>query len=218
MFTNKSLAKVRRIMARSEGGIHKRIDENRELLELLQKQAPNVLVRNPWVEGWFRAQDNFLNDLASAVTVDDPKFKPRNGFPRSWPYIADVEQPNTAMVDIRAYAEAAHRHANTALWGRVLDAFQTAAADRGYGFTRAPQETTQIDTVDMRAIGKAVIKARLSFIAPRADTEFLADRAFLEDEDLAWVESIVKALNSQGVYVRREAMVVRFAEPEAVTS
>ncbi len=84
-FKNKTLAKVRRIIARSEGGIHKRIDENRELLELLQRQAPEVIQQNPWIEGWFRSQDNFLNDLASAVKVDDSMFKPQKDFPRSWP-------------------------------------------------------------------------------------------------------------------------------------
>lgn len=89
-FNNQALAIVRRILARSEGGIHKRIDENRELLELLQGQAPDVLRRNPWIEGWLRSQDKFLNDLATAVPVDEPLFKPRKNFPRSWPSRTEV--------------------------------------------------------------------------------------------------------------------------------
>lgn len=46
IFTNKALENVRRILARSEGGIHKRIDESREVPALLQEQAPSVLNRN----------------------------------------------------------------------------------------------------------------------------------------------------------------------------
>lgn len=84
-FRNKLLLEVQRIVGQSEGGVHKRIDENRELLELLQNQAPEVLVRNPWIEGWFRSHDNFLNDIATAVKVENPMLKPRKDFPRSWP-------------------------------------------------------------------------------------------------------------------------------------
>lgn len=84
-FKNKVLAEVQRIVSTTEGGVHKRIDENRELLELLQSQAPEVLQRNPWIEGWLRSHDNFFNDIAATVTVDDPMFKPRKNFPRSWP-------------------------------------------------------------------------------------------------------------------------------------
>jgi hypothetical protein len=85
LFRNKVLLEVQRIVGQSEGGVHKRIDENRELLELLQNQAPEMLVRNPWIEGWFRSQDNFLNDKAAAVNVENPILKPRKDFPRSWP-------------------------------------------------------------------------------------------------------------------------------------
>lgn len=85
IFANKVLENVRRVLTRSEGGIHKRIDENRELLALLQQQAPAVLTRNPSIEGWLRSQDTFLNDLASAVKVDDPMRRAQKDFPRPWP-------------------------------------------------------------------------------------------------------------------------------------
>lgn len=85
IFVNKTLEKVRCILGKSEGGIYKRIDENRELLELLQLQAPTLLGRNPWIVGWLKSQDTFLNELASVVKVEDLMFGERNDFPRPWP-------------------------------------------------------------------------------------------------------------------------------------
>ncbi|MEC4718321.1 hypothetical protein RY831_04115 [Noviherbaspirillum sp. CPCC 100848] len=85
LFAYRALAKVRRIIARSEGGIYKRIDENRELLEMLQREAPALLCQRPWIVGWIQSQDMFLSELASAAEVDDPMIKPQAGFPRSWP-------------------------------------------------------------------------------------------------------------------------------------
>lgn len=85
LFKNRTVVKVQRVLALSEGGIYKRIDENRELLELLQIQAPLVLHKYPWIEDWLRYQDNFLTDLSNAVQVDNPQLKARQGFPRSWP-------------------------------------------------------------------------------------------------------------------------------------
>lgn len=90
IFSNKTLEKVRSILGQSEGGIYKRIDENRELVELLQKQAPTLLALNPWIVGWLKSQDTFLNDLASAVNLDDLAFGERSDFPRPWPVKSEM--------------------------------------------------------------------------------------------------------------------------------
>lgn len=90
MFENKILGNVKKILGRHEGGIYKRIDENRELLELLQAEAPDLLSAKPWILGWLESQDGFLCDLVDALPPDDPQFARRNGelgraFPRTWP-------------------------------------------------------------------------------------------------------------------------------------
>ena len=89
MFESKILGKVKNILSRHYGGIYKRIDENRELLELLQTEAPDLLAAKPWILGWLESQDGFLCDLADALPPDDPQFARRNGesgraFPRPW--------------------------------------------------------------------------------------------------------------------------------------
>lgn len=71
------------IIERHYGGIYKRIDENRELLELLQEQAPDLLQNAPWVEGWLDTQDRFLIELAEATKPDDSRLS--SHFPRPWP-------------------------------------------------------------------------------------------------------------------------------------
>lgn len=69
-----------------EGGVYKRIDEGRELLTLLQEKCPNMIETHPWIEGWFKSQDNFLNALAAAGP-DEHLFQKKDqpSFPRPWP-------------------------------------------------------------------------------------------------------------------------------------
>jgi hypothetical protein len=87
MFTSPSKKKLDALMAviqGSNGGVFKRIDENRELLELLFDRAPQVLEQHPWVIGWLASQDVFLVSLAETAKVET--LTPlRRAFPRPWP-------------------------------------------------------------------------------------------------------------------------------------
>ena len=86
----RALTAVRHVATRVGRGVHKRIDENRELLELLQARCPAFLVAHPWVEGWLASHDDFFTELARAVPVENPHAK-RNRevlgyqYPRPWP-------------------------------------------------------------------------------------------------------------------------------------
>lgn len=91
-FTGKKiLQKVQWILGRHSGGVFKRIDENRELLELLREKAPALLGSHPWVEGWLKSQDEFLSELATQVPLTELQFSPTppgqpgHAFPRPWP-------------------------------------------------------------------------------------------------------------------------------------
>lgn len=44
----------------AEGRVWKRLDEHRELAELISKKAPDLLNEQPWVASWFCSQDEFL--------------------------------------------------------------------------------------------------------------------------------------------------------------
>ena len=80
---------VGKVLASSEGGIFKRIDENRELLEQLQQRAPDLLYDAPWIEGWISSQDAFLVDLAECLDGIEPlpaiRMPMADRFPRAWP-------------------------------------------------------------------------------------------------------------------------------------
>ena len=53
------------IIARGNtGGLAKRIDENRELYQLLQKEAPQFLQKHFYVKGWIAGNDNFFTELS----------------------------------------------------------------------------------------------------------------------------------------------------------
>ena len=100
MFGNKTLGLLKKILGQHHGGIYKRIDENRELLELLQREAPELLAKQPWVVSWLESQDGFLRDLESAVPLTDVQFPKQantsgRSFPRPWP---TVQNENAAVV------------------------------------------------------------------------------------------------------------------------
>lgn len=63
MFCTKSgLQRIDGVLKFSGGGVFKRIDENRELLELIQRESPEFLQKNNWVNLWIEAQDEFLTE------------------------------------------------------------------------------------------------------------------------------------------------------------
>ncbi len=76
---------VRNVIESSYRGIYKRIDENRELLELLQQQAPAFLEKHFWIEGWLQGQDGFLTDLLRVVPIVNPHSHREPAYPRPWP-------------------------------------------------------------------------------------------------------------------------------------
>lgn len=81
---------IKAILGFTGGGVHKRIDENRELLELLQSEAPAFLASNRWVEGWLLSNDEFFVALESKVPLTEGMYlmaaqtRPHR-FPRPWP-------------------------------------------------------------------------------------------------------------------------------------
>lgn len=61
------------VVKKSEGGILKRIDENRELLDLLNVAAPGFIDNHPWVIEWFKSQDDFLLKIANELKIKIPE-------------------------------------------------------------------------------------------------------------------------------------------------
>lgn len=81
---------LRRILGWTGGGVHKRIDENRELLELLQREAPEFMRQHSEVVGWLKANDDFFTELEQSASIEEGRFldlalQPDSGFPRAWP-------------------------------------------------------------------------------------------------------------------------------------
>lgn len=80
------------------GGIHKRIDENRELLELLDREAPVLLHAHPYIIHWIRSNDDFLSAIEEIVTAEDAPFKKRAAshylgiYPRKWPDVSSQQK------------------------------------------------------------------------------------------------------------------------------
>jgi hypothetical protein len=75
---SRKLDRVRNICSLHGGGIYKLIDENRELYQLLQDPCPDFLRESPWVDGWLKAQDDFLQDIESVFRgeMSQPRFGP----------------------------------------------------------------------------------------------------------------------------------------------
>lgn len=85
----KRLKAIDTVMQGVGRGVFKRIDENRELLELLQSECPELLERCFWIAGWLADQDRFLAELVEASQLVN-SHRDRNlsavlSFPRPWP-------------------------------------------------------------------------------------------------------------------------------------
>lgn len=70
-------------------GVFKRIDENRELLDLLQHESPELLKRCFWISDWLEDQDRFLVERAEAAKTVNPHGAHKNSavqaLPQPWP-------------------------------------------------------------------------------------------------------------------------------------
>lgn len=77
--------RISALFEKAEGGIFKRIDENRELAIMLYKHAPDFLRDNPQAVRILQSQDCFMSELAKQPIYKAERclFKPRKGLPRS---------------------------------------------------------------------------------------------------------------------------------------
>ncbi len=85
--TKRQLTSIQEVIKNHSNGIYKRIDENRELMELIMHDHhPDFLERNWWVAAWLETQDRFLDALreASGLSVNKP-FGPLAEYPRPRP-------------------------------------------------------------------------------------------------------------------------------------
>lgn len=103
------LTKLKQILGFEGGGVQKRIDENRELLELLSNKAPGFMVSRPAVVGWLKSNDEFFCALAGQLPVERERFsaiplnQPGGPFPRPWPngsHAPDVAVDHGESVEI----------------------------------------------------------------------------------------------------------------------
>lgn len=74
-----------------QGRIIKRIDENRELLEVLVFDAPEFLDKHWFLQSWIKAQDDFLISLLSA-SKSFIKYRNVHKEPRPWPILTREER------------------------------------------------------------------------------------------------------------------------------
>jgi hypothetical protein len=75
------------------GGLVKRIDENRELLELLHERVPEFVTSHPWLVGWIRANDHFFTQLEGILETHQAMRMPKD-YPRPWPGFDMIQQTN----------------------------------------------------------------------------------------------------------------------------
>ena len=87
MFGNAAKKKLKEIYSTHDvtsGGIYKRSDENRELLEFLYEKSPEMLQEYPYVIGWIQSADEYL--LAILHSMGEPLQRRHHPqYPRPFP-------------------------------------------------------------------------------------------------------------------------------------
>ena len=53
------------------GGVEKRITQNRKLLDLLQRESPEVIRSHPEVIEWLQSNEQFLAELEATVALEE---------------------------------------------------------------------------------------------------------------------------------------------------
>ncbi|MBN6742293.1 hypothetical protein JKG47_17575 [Acidithiobacillus sp. MC6.1] len=77
----KTLESIDGILSKSGGGIY----ENRELLELLRKEAPDLLHKHPHIERILKEHDAVFSSLAHIAPPSDPMCRPQQEGTLSFP-------------------------------------------------------------------------------------------------------------------------------------
>ncbi|EGQ62314.1 hypothetical protein GGI1_12178 [Acidithiobacillus sp. GGI-221] len=93
--TKRQLTSIQEVIKNHSNGIYKRIDENRELMELLAlDHGPDFLERNSWVASWLESQDAFLDALREAAGMPAKKLGGSlEGYPRPRPSYEPCHEP-----------------------------------------------------------------------------------------------------------------------------
>ncbi|MGE4843421.1 hypothetical protein [Yersinia enterocolitica] len=87
------LQNLKKTILLREGGIIKRIDENRELLALLYNDVPELLKEKPWVLGWLKSQDVFLSELSELAGIEKSRSY-QSDYPRAFPTLPPIKTPD----------------------------------------------------------------------------------------------------------------------------
>lgn len=84
---NRKLNSLIEVIKNSEGGIEKRLDENRELLETIIRASPSLLESNHWIVHWILSTEQYLLKVSGAanIEIDVNRIRP---FPNVKPYFS----------------------------------------------------------------------------------------------------------------------------------
>lgn len=119
------ITEVKQTLGWNEGGIYKRIDENRELLELLRRDAPVFMANNhDWVESKLQSHDEFFCALLEQVPLETARFMDQakhespsgRRFPRPWPIENEADKAAAKARALEATATATAKHPKTKAW------------------------------------------------------------------------------------------------------
>ncbi|MIE72715.1 hypothetical protein EL06_25845 [Salmonella enterica subsp. diarizonae] len=105
MFTNRKFDNLVKVIKQSEGGIEKRLDENRELLETIIRESPNLLKDNPCIVHWFQSTEQWIFNVSVAanINIDIKRIRP---FPEITPpktfnivkVVAQTTKDNSSLI------------------------------------------------------------------------------------------------------------------------
>lgn len=74
----KQLDRILWIFAHEGLGVHKRIDEIRELSDTLNAECAEMMRKQPWVSGWLESQSHWLKSLAEQLGSAFPAIDAHN--------------------------------------------------------------------------------------------------------------------------------------------
>lgn len=153
--------------SRRQGGIAKRLEENRATWAKLHRDLPHFMQANPEVIDWLCNLDDWLAGMAAAIGDEAAQALPPLQH-------HDQASDSNAALPLTRHAAYVQRSVHQSEFTVMLYAFEDEARQLGIHFETGTQES-RLDPATKKRLGSAAIRARMNLISP-SDTD-----ATLED-------------------------------------
>ena len=192
-------------------GVWKQIDENRQLLELLMEDVPELLKKKPWIIAWCTKRDEFLTKLAK-ITKTENRLQ---NFPRPWPEMKEYPSLGTNEVHIinPETALSIWTYVNRNLYTIKLEVLQEEANRIGYIFVRNADNCEDIPEKIFDMLARAVDYRVQMYLCPlNNDYDYVINSHMWDGFPQVVLRELLDGLDKMGIRLQKKYPHISFSD------